>query len=330
MTKVCESCKANDVQILEPSSEPGYFFGLCNFCYARLTNKALRPLEFFNLAAIHSIDHYYLHDDFYNGAGEAMQPLTEVINSSQFPFPTLASIKGDHIKAVDLACVQFALDDKLISLLRCFEKQDILNYLDFKVSYNRSINYFAYRIAARVLGNYAGQWMRSQWATHKTGELFIFAEAVRACLSFDEAFHTIATALHEGNDSELGKNVTVLCYFESTATLAWLETVKHRITNVGTNWGVVAAASKLDWRTAKKWLQEGRPLSLVALDALKYCTTKGDRQNQSSWLIDHPPTLQDPPNLKEIKKSLTEYLGMDSVPRTRDAVNTIMKNLSSI
>ena len=326
----CECCGLNKVHISEPSSEPGYFFKLCNSCFSSLTNHALRPREFFNLATIHSIDNPYLDDDFYDWeTGKALQPSKKITNANKFPFPFMDALKDDYKNLIDLACIQFEIDSEIVTLLKKIEKKKILEYLDFKVVYNRSINYYAYKIAARVLGNSAEEWMREQWIAHKPGELFVFAEALNACLPFGNAFEIITNELQEGGDSEMAKNISVLCYFESSATLRWIESIKYRITNIGIDWGVVAAASKFDWATTKRWLVIGRPLSLIALDALIFCTTKGNKQNQSIWLIKHPPILNDQPSMKEISASLNEYLVRDNVPRTKNAVKKIMENLHS-
>lgn len=328
MPDLCECCQKNEVQVLELSTAQGYYFKLCNICFERLSNKALRPSEFFNLATIHSIDNSYLHDDFYDWeTGKALQPSEKVINASKFPFPSANQLKDSYKKLIDLACIQFELDNNIVTSLQVFEAEKILEYLNSKVVYNRSINSYAYTVAARVLGSSAEKWVRQQWSSHRPDELFAFAEALKACLPFDDAFEIATAELQKGSDIEMAENVTILCYFESSATLDWIESMRQRITNVGTGWGVVAAASKLDWATAEKWLLAGRPLSLIALDALIYCTTKGDRQNQADWLRKYPPILKNQPSLEEITQSLTEYLKKDSVPRTKNAVRRITENL---
>jgi len=328
MPDFCECCQINEVQILEPSTEKGYYFKLCNFCFARLTHHSLRPREFFNLATIHSIDNPYLHDDFYDWeTGEALQPSNNVVNVSKFPFPRLAAIKDNCKNLIDLACLQFDLGENIVTPLKTFRAKEILEDLNSKVTYNRSINAYAYRVAAKVLGNSAEVWMRQQWAARKPHEIFIFAQALTACLPFEEAFEEITKELEGYNDTELAKSINVLCYFQDNATIRWIESIKHRITNVGNDWGMIVAASKLNWTTVEKWLLVGRPLSLIALDAMIYCTTKGDRQNQAVWLRKHPPILTNQPSLEELTQSLTEYLIKDSVPRTKNAVKRIIENL---
>ncbi len=75
----CESCKANKATIDEFFDENEIPYRLCWSCRKRLVNYALRPLELFNLVAIHG-HAYYLHDDFYDhDTGVATQPEIAVL-----------------------------------------------------------------------------------------------------------------------------------------------------------------------------------------------------------------------------------------------------------
>jgi len=114
---------------------------------------------------------------------------------------------------------------------------------------------------------------------------------------------------------------------QSPKILDWIEKVQNRITNVNSQWGQLAASSKFDWDRANSWLETGRPLSLIALDALNFCTTKGKRLNQSLWMRKLNPILLNSPKSDLIAKKLKEYEGKDSVPRTRNTINRIIENI---
>ena len=89
----CESCNINNFEVEELVDDGQKPYRLCSLCLDRLLNKALRPLEFFNLTAIHGHGSY-LHDDFYNyETGEATQPDIEVLETDKFPFPEFEQIK---------------------------------------------------------------------------------------------------------------------------------------------------------------------------------------------------------------------------------------------
>lgn len=323
----CESCNIKDIEVEEISDEGLKPYRLCRACHHRLTNLALRPLELFNLVSIHG-HAYLLHDDFYDyDTGEATQPQIDVLEVDKFPFPTFEQIKTRLNRLIDFAFVQYFTDDKVIEQLRYFDKHEVLKIVDSKVSYNRAINYKAFEIVAKVVGRIAESWIKKEWANRKENELQIFAEPLAKCLDFDEAFGLVTNELEKGDDKFLSENISALLYFQSEQTLDYIEKVSSRIKNVSSNWGQLAASSQFSWDRADKWLTIERPLSLVALDSLIYCTTIGDRLNQSLWLRQLRLKLIDNPRPEIIAKRLREYLLVDSVPRTKNTVDKIIDNV---
>lgn len=323
----CESCRTRPVEILEAPDKGLQPYRLCSQCHNRFINYALRPSEYFNLASIHGHS-FHLHDDFYDyETGEATQPKIDVEEAENFPFPDLQAINTDLEKLVDYACVQYFTSNDVIELLKACNKEAVLECIGSKVDYNRSISYKAFEITAKVLGSYAGDWVRQQWNKREENELLIFAPALAACLPFDEAFSIVTNEIEQSTEIALADNSSALLYFQSSKTLDWINSIKDRIKNVSSIWGVLAAASTFDWQAAEKWLDEGRPLSLIALDALIYCTTTGERRSQALWLRENPPTLLNAPKPDTIANTLTAYLKKDSVPRTKSAVRQIINNL---
>jgi hypothetical protein len=323
----CESCNIREIEIEEPAGEGQNPFRLCLACHNRLLNNTLRPLEFFNLTAIHGHT-YLLHDDFYDyDTGEATQPLVEVVDMEKFPFPNFEQIKNNVDRLIDFSFVQYFTTDFVINQLRRFNGLEVLKIVKEKTQYNRAINYKAYEIIGKVVGRAAEEWIREEWANRNEDELLIFAEAITQCLHFDEAFKLITKELENGDDKFLSDNISALLHFQSKHTLDWIEQVSDSIKNISSNWGQLGASSQFSWERANKWLTIGRPLSLIALDSLIYCTTTGKRLNQSLWLRQLNPTLIDHPGPEIVASRLREYLLADSVPRTRNAVETIINNL---
>lgn len=323
----CESCKIKEIEVEQPSDEGQKPFYLCIPCRDRLLNKALRPLEFFNLAAIHG-SCYYLHEDFYDyDTGEAIQPAHEVVNTDKFPFPSFEQTKNDLNKLIDFSFVQYFTDDNVIKELQKFDKLKVLERLIEKVDYNRAINYKAYEIAGKVVGRSAEEWVKQEWITKQKNELQLFAEPISKCLDFNEAFGMITKELENEDDKFLSENISALLYFKSEKTLDWIEKVRERIKNISSDWGQLAASSQFSWNRADKWLTSGRPLSLVALDSLNYCTATDERLNQSLWLQQLNPRLVDNPKPEIVAKRLQEYLLTDNVPRTKSIIQVIIENI---
>ncbi|KIC90273.1 hypothetical protein, partial [Flavihumibacter solisilvae] len=174
----CESCKKREIEVEELAGEGQNSFRLCLPCHERLLNKALRPLEFFNLTAIHG-HVYYLHDDFYDyDTGKATQPDIAVVEAEIFPFPKFEHIKSDLNRLIDFSFVHYFTDDFVINELQIFDKIEVLKRIKEKVGYNRAINYKAYEIAGNVIGRTAEEWIKKEWATRRENELQIFAESI--------------------------------------------------------------------------------------------------------------------------------------------------------
>ena len=324
----CESCKIKDHEISEHYEEGYQPFLLCKDCHNRLVNLALRPLEFFNLVAIHG-QTYFLFDNFYDyDTGEAEVPEIEILEVNQFPFPKFEDVENNLSRLIDYSFVQESIDDIVIEKLKSYKKEDVLKELIKRVKYNNPIKYRAFEVAAKIIGKDAQNWIRQEWSNRKENELLIFAEVLVSCLNFKEAFKNITEEIEQLDDKLLSDNISALIYFEDGKILDWIERMTPRIINISSNWGQLAASSKFDWARALKWLNTNRPLSLIALDAIYYCTTVGERRNQSLWMRELDPKLIGHPDYDEFITTLTEYLKIDNVPRTRNIVNAIIKNVS--
>jgi hypothetical protein len=94
MPSLCEACRVRPVALLERLDESDIPYSLCHSCYHRLVHRSLRPLEYFNLVAIHGLE-YELHDDFYDDCGIAYAAEEPVEPDSSLSFPTLSTISDN-------------------------------------------------------------------------------------------------------------------------------------------------------------------------------------------------------------------------------------------
>lgn len=145
-----------------------------------------------------------------------------------------------------------------------------------------------------------------------------------------EAFELITSELNECEDKYLTELMAPLNFLKYEFVLDWIEQNANRIENTTQDWGHLSASSNFSWERAEKWLNMGRPLSLIALDATMFCTTRGERLNQSLWMRELNPKLNDNPKLEKIANGLKDYLKKDNVPRTKNVVNRIINNIFEI
>src|SRR5439155_23181455 len=126
--------------------------------------------------------------------------------------------------------------------------------------------------------------------------------------------------------NELAQWCLVLMYFRDSSVLDWIEANVHD--PLTGHWGDVAAVSLFDWDRASKWLKAGRPLSLVALDAMVGCS--GPHPSQSSLIQKMRPRLRSQVHTSVIEAELLAYASRDRAPRVSNAVRYIMDNLPVI
>ncbi len=161
----------------------------------------------------------------------------------------------------------------------------------------------------------------------KVDDFISRSENLAKILDKDKAFTTITNEIDNCENKYLNDYITALNFIRHEKVLDWIEKNVDRATSIGINWGHLAASSHLSWSRADGWLTIGRPLSLVALDALIFCTTRGERLNQSPWMQQIQPKLVDNPKPEDVAKRLEEYLQTDNVPRTKSAIQKIIENI---
>ncbi|MFN4008177.1 MAG: hypothetical protein ACK4HE_11765 [Chitinophagaceae bacterium] len=169
--------------------------------------------------------------------------------------------------------------------------------------------------------------LQNMYDQEKVDEFISRSEKLAKSADKDEAFIIISKEISNCEDKYLNDYLTALNFIRNAKVLDWIENNIHRTTNIGLNWGHLAASSYLSLDRASKWLTSGRPLSLVALDAIMFCTTVDERLNQSIWMRKIQPKLIDNPKPEIVAVRLQEYLQTDNTHRIKTTINKIIENL---
>ncbi len=326
---LCQSCKTKSVEVIDDRDNPAYPYQVCKDCHERLLNRSLRPREYFNLSALHGMTNL-LNDDLYDNDGSASDPQVELAVDESLAFPKLSELQ--HLPSlIDYAIVEWWLSDQVVEALKGFPKSEILKELDTRIQSNKSLSARLYQLAAYTLGSYADEWIVKQWEFRTNEDFTGFAEALAMCLEPDLGFNLYTKHLEEiEKPSRLVEAMIGLIHFQSKLTLNWIERNVARVSNISDGWGYVAVASQFDWPTAEKWLNTGRPLSLIALDALANCAVTSETMNSMPWLRDNPQRLLSPKSIDEMNGILAKYGEGDKVPRVRTTISYIMANWDRI
>lgn len=139
--------------------------------------------------------------------------------------------------------------------------------------------------------------------------------ALAAALPAEEAFVLAAEWARAAADpAERGRRIRSLARLESPRVLELVEEhLQDPAVSVTSEWGRIAVASRLDWATARRWIEHGRPLSLVALDALSTFCDSGAHADFG------------PPDLATLRAVLERYAEHDPVPRVTKSVSHLLR-----
>lgn len=324
---ICQATRSESATVTLPSQSPDGPYRLSAGAAYRLEHLSLRPLEWFNLAVIHGPFEFYLHDDFYTEDGEARQPKDDVVDAALFPCPTLDDCSTDAVRLLDFALTRWWLKEETVGRLQTHEVGlPELVQGRFNQTRNGFIRYRLAEVAGEVLGRRSAVWFRSVLGEMPEQDRLSLLSAGHRCLPVEEGLATAMDALAHVPPSRLTQESLVLAKFRDTRVLDWIEANVHDpLTH---QWGDLAAASGIDWARAAKWLHSGRPLSLVALDALVVCS--GPRPGASLLIRKMNPRLRAPAPANAIEADLTAYAKRDPVPRVEGVVKRLLADLPAL
>lgn len=315
---VCESCKKYPWTIIEDSDCSISPYHLCAKCHKRLVAVSLRPREWYNLAVLHGWSMYYLSSDFYDDDGIASQPKELFSISEEDYAPQLHDVVGDLPRFVEYCTTKWRLGDFLIKDLLKYEKEELLEIC--KQQYESSniwqIKGTLIEIAGLVLEKKAASWLRELWKKEEM-EYISLSEASIKSLPLEEVFALITSYLKTVSPKEL-PDIAWACLHlcRSSIVLDWMElTVKE----YRDSWARLAAASSPTWERMSKWISKGRPLSLVAIEAIAACRPRSN----DPYLSSLNPKLQEVPPYSVVEQILLKYEKTDNVPRVNKAISRI-------
>ena len=327
MRTACQVAAHEPAEIEFQSQSPDGPYLLCSEHYERLRTYSLRPLEWYTLATIHGPCEHYLHDDLYENDGTACQPHRPVVDPEAYPAPRLEAVSADLERLMDFALTRWQLDDRVQDALKGHERESLLRAIADRHHCTRNA-WFHRRlveIGSTILGRAAEGWLRSLLTGLPACDRLMYLYYGHGCFSREDGAVMALDAVSNLPPEHWAQQCMVLSRFREPAYLVWIErNVRDPLIEA---WGILAAASGLTWERAAQWIEAGRPLSLVALDAMATCVS---RPGQASLVRQISPRIHAETDLDAIESVLRQYAERDRVPRVRHLVGYIIKNLSAI
>lgn len=320
-TTTCQACHTAPVEREVATEVEGRPFRLCRACTARLEGQALRPLEWYRLAALHGPLTFLLHEDFYDEDGRANPDKVSDAEAASRPIPTLAEVSADLASLLDYVLTRWSLRADVVAALRAHPASPLLARMSELIE-ERPIPWVegcCYEVAAQALGLAARSWVEGRWDEGTRPDTrSSFLEAAAACLPAAEAVPRALAALDGVAPRDLPTAALALARFRSPQVLDWME--GKVASPVSDSWGRLAACSGITWAAAARWLDAGRPLSLVALDALSIAL-RPDVGRPFGMSVE----LLDAPNRAAVLDRLREQVSRDPAPRVSQIVERIAR-----
>lgn len=317
----CEACDLSLATVSETCDDESQPYHLCAACHHRLVKRSLRPAEWYRLALRHCPHNFSLHDDFYLNDGTADQPKEEVLDAHLFPAPTQNEKAAELDDLWEFTLTRYALDASIYEAWRRHPQASTVELLTrcYEAAKNTHWKSTILELCSHCLGVTAADLVRRAWCDYPKSMYFgALAKASAACLPPEEGFNRCFEAFKPLPLKEQRTRMMYLYDFRSSQMLDWIEA--HIVPPVTDDWGELASQSGITWLRVTKWLESGRPMSLVALDSLSGVVRAAEN---GRWKR-HVP-IQDLPSKEEAERCLRAYEATDTAPRIKYQIDHLME-----
>ncbi len=278
-------------------------------------------MEWYRLALRHCPHNFSLHDDFYMDDGTADQPKEDVVDADLYPAPSLKDKSANLNGLWEFTLTRYALNESLFEAWRQHAQPAVLELLTqaYESRQDSHCRSTVLELGENCLGAVAADLVRRAWLDYP--EIMHFgalAKSSVACLPAEEGFDRCLGAFNAMPIKEQRNRMMHIADFKNPKMLDWIEAnIQSPITD---HWGNLASRSGIAWERMKKWLQSGRPMSLVALDSLIGVASAAE----GGRLKMHMP-VAGLPSKDEVEQCLRAYETTDSAPRIQNSVDYILE-----
>ncbi|MEK6702929.1 MAG: hypothetical protein AABZ53_11740 [Planctomycetota bacterium] len=273
---------------------------------------------------IHSAHEFLLHDDFYDDDGAADQPEASVVDAHLFPSPRLIDVRHSLSLLMDYCQSRHILREPELKAFGAFDPEFVHTEIERRLALPKFMHFQSdyVEIAAANPSKRTLTWYRGLLNHQSRDGLYVLLHAGSGLLPAGEVFDhgvrgaaSAPIALRRDWASTLAKT-------RDPRFFAWLESnLSEPITST---WGWSAAVAGVEWPQLQEWLARGRPLSLVAIDALHRYFVWPPKP-----LIVVPGSLRSEQARLDIGAVLRDYAMRDPVHRVHSLTASILAAMES-
>lgn len=313
---ICKSCNSSSAI----SSENEIDLPLCEKCNFLLDNMALRPDMWFRIARILGPNEAMIHDDFYEENGF---PIQSDIEFDEDEYRKYVICRGGPYKSetefIDDILTQYVFGAEDIQIPSYLNKNELerLVLKEIELSNVEEILYSLYEILSCLPSSGLCQnFLRNNCQLHIHNCWGAMTRCLIKQLPIEESKSIISNTLL---NTELKLSPSVIEAYESEFAIDLLvNIIANKELPVSQDLGLAVRVCNPSWEKIKTMINNGRPESLLAIDALwlEDCSIYSRYFQKKKLNKIHVDT-------KELDELLSSYLEQDSVPRVRSAIDSV-------
>jgi len=279
----------------------------------------------YRLARIVGPNVFWLHDDLYDDSGFPDQPHAEIDRATYNKYRYKRGGPYTNVESfLDDLLTRFILFDEEIVLPDTIDLRDIERAL-FREIEKTTVDEFRYKSyqIMRCLPSTEGirTFLKNRWATDLNEHWGAIARCVIKDFSHDESSALLTKSLVEEDWRYPHDKLHVLSDYQCGLGIDILEEViKKRDIPLLYGLGAIIRSCNPTWKRLKSMILAGRPMSLLALDALWI-----EDSPQYSRYFNGRELSRITFKKSDLKETLARCLESDSAPRVKDAVENTMK-----
>lgn len=328
--EICHCCKKTRLPSTNRTTLNSLF--ICKECEKNSLASSLSPREWYNLITIYGPDETAFNDHRYYDDGEAIIPQIQRVFSDIDKLPNLDSVKNNLNDLLEFCFFPFANAEdaeKKYQRLSKFASKEILSRVETLMNQYPTPYVWkrAYSIVKKVIAkNEVVDWIRSQW---KVNAVAAYQKKLREPYETSILMHLLALSVLHISAQEIFKLADNLLSIHSDAillffkfpelretVLEWLETNPDKITRPYMDWGAKIADKTITWFMIEKWLDRGRPYSVIALGTLMTLITQ--------YQLYHPASIE------HMTQVLSNYSVRDPAPNIKNVIQKINSSWAEI
>jgi len=266
---------------------------------------------------------YFLRDTGLDTTGPAAGKWKHWFES--FSETTLDDVKNNMEQLISFVVYRKKLDEETIDFLQKFDRNELFDFLleelhKKEAFYDQKI---ICEIIGRVLGIYAGTWVRSLWEAKQDNiDTRLRSYLTSMCINKDRGLSLVFTFLEQESNKKITgyEALSHLGEFHSRDVISWMENhVKFPVTE---GWYELFERSNFSWDDLERWTSLEEKHEVTVIHALEKYADEKVANNKK------PHVISDLPTKSEFIDFLVKLRAKQVLKKRTMAVENVIQNIN--